>query len=292
MREVHEKGNIIFAVEEPETSQHPDNQRLVIEALQAISDAANCQVMLTTHVPALASLLPVDSIRYVYTHENKGVQVRAADEDVIRTVATDLGVVPDKRAKVLVCVEGPYDIAFLKNINQILCKEDDGVINIFNIPEVAFVVLGGSNLQDWVNQHYLKNVGLPEVHIYDKDKPQTNGEYKYQDAVNEVNLRQDGSIAFLTSKREMENYLHIDAINEVFRPLVESTFEFSLTDDCDVEVEIKNALNGRGKIKRHSIKYWLNHDATSHMNIDRLKQRNGYSEIKGWFSEIAKKVTG
>ncbi len=289
LREEHKKGNVIYAIEEPETAQHPDNQIKVIEALQAIAEADGCQVILTTHVPALASLIPTDSIRYIYSHDRNDRQVLVANDDVIKRVVDDLGIIPDKRAKVLVCVEGPHDLQFLKHMNSLFQAEDKSFIDLFADPRVAFVVLGGSTLKDWVNQHYLKNVGLPEVHIYDRDE-QMNGKYKYQDVKDAVNARNDGSIGFLTTKREMENYLHIDAINEVLMPVVGLNFTFELLDDCDVEGEIKKELKGQGKIQRRSIKNWLNEDAARHMTIERLKERNGYDEIKSWFTEITNRV--
>jgi putative ATP-dependent endonuclease of OLD family len=290
LREEHEKGNIIYAVEEPETAQHPSNQRKVVEALQAIAEADGCQVMLTTHVPALASLLPVDSIRYICLHEENGREVRIADEEVIRNVAADLGIVPDKRAEVLVCVEGPHDLQFLKRINRLLRDDDPNVIDIFGDPRVALVVLGGSTLREWVNQHYLKNVGLPEVHIYDRDELK-DGKFKYQEASDAVNARGDGSVGFLTAKREMENYLHVDAISEALQPVTGIIFSFPMTDDCDVENEIKARLGGQGKVPRRSIKHWLNEDAADRMTLDRLRERNGYDEVKGWFLEIANRTS-
>jgi hypothetical protein len=289
LREEHGKGNIIYAVEEPETAQHPSNQRKVVEALQSIADADGCQVMLTTHVPALASLLPVASIRYVCPHVANGREICIADEEVIKNVVADLGIVPDKRARVLVCVEGPHDLQFLKRINRLLRNEDPNVIDIFGDPRVALVVLGGSTLREWVNQHYLKNVGLPEVHIYDRDELK-DGKYKYQEAKDAVTARGDGSIGFLTTKREMENYLHVDAISDALQPVTGVSFSFPLTDDCDVEAEIKTRLGGQGKIQRRSIKHWLNEDAADHMTLERLQGRNGYDEVKGWFLEIAKRT--
>lgn len=289
LREEHGKGNIIYAVEEPETAQHPSNQRKVVEALQSIADADGCQVMLTTHVPALASLLPVASIRYICPHEENGREIRIADDEVIKNVVSDLGIVPDKRARVLLCVEGPHDLQFLKRINRLLRNEDPNVIDIFGDPRVALVVLGGSTLREWVNQHYLKNVGLPEVHIYDRDELK-DGKYKYQEAKDAVTARGDGSIGFLTTKREMENYLHVDAISEALQPVTSVTFSFPLTDDCDVEAEIKSRLGGQGKIQRRSIKHWLNEDAADRMTVERLQGRNGYDEVKGWFLEIAKRT--
>ena len=289
LREEHGKGNIIYAVEEPETAQHPSNQRKVVEALQSIADADGCQVMLTTHVPALASLLPVASIRYICPHVANGREICIADEEVIKNVVADLGIVPDKRARVLVCVEGPHDLQFLKRINRLLRNEDPNVIDIFGDPRVALVVLGGSTLREWVNQHYLKNVGLPEVHIYDRDELK-DGKYKYQEAKDAVTARGDGSIGFLTTKREMENYLHVDAISDALQPVTGVNFSFPLTDDCDVEAEIKTRLGGQGKIQRRSIKHWLNEDAVDHMTLERLQGRNGYDEVKGWFLEIAKRT--
>ena len=290
LREEHSKGSIIYAVEEPETAQHPNNQRKIIEALQTISESDGCQVLLTTHVPGLASLLPVDSLCHITHDSENGRSVKSGSDDVIRQVASDLGVIPDKRAEVLICVEGPHDLRFLKKMNSLLISENNSIVDIFNDPRVALVVLGGSTLKEWVNQHYLKNLGLPEVHIYDRDELQADGTYKYQNSRDSVNNRNDDSIAFLTIKREMENYLHLDAINEALSPVTNTVFSFTLTDDCDVENEIKAALNGQKNIQRRSIKHWLNDDSAHNMSLDRLKERNGYEEIRTWFLKIGERV--
>ena len=290
LREKREKGNIVYAVEEPETSQHPDSQRKVVEALRSVADSDGHQVMLTTHVPAIASLLPVDRVRYVRPHEGEGCEVLKADGDVLRDVVSSLGILPDGRARVLVCVEGPNDLRFLERINRTLREADDAVIDLFGDPRVAFVVLGGNTLREWVNRHYLKNLGLPEVHIYDRDLTDESGKCKYQAAADEVNARNDGSVAFFTEKREMENYLHLDAVNEVLEPIFGFPMEFDLTDDCDVESEIKRLLDGREKICRRSVKRWLNEDVAERMTPDRLRERGGYDEIRKWFEEIAKRI--
>jgi Predicted ATP-dependent endonuclease of the OLD family len=286
LSEVNNKGNIIYAIEEPETAQHPDNQCKIIESLQKISEADGCQILLTTHVPALASLLPIESVRYISLDEKNGRHIQFGDDKVYENIVSVLGILPDKRAKVIVCLEGPHDINFLKRINSIISNSEKEIINIFNDPRIAFVVLGGSTLKEWVNSNYLKNLNLPEVHIYDRDMP-TNGIFKYQDAVDTVNKRGNGSKAYLTNKREMENYLHIDAINAVFKDVISSKFDFCLNDNCDVETEIKNAL-GQSKINRRSIKHWLNEDAADNMTVKYLQERGGYDEIKGWFIEINK----
>ena len=65
---------VIYAVEEPETAQHPDNQARIVEALQSLVEASD-QVFLTTHNPSLAELLPVHSVRFVDDDETGGVRV-------------------------------------------------------------------------------------------------------------------------------------------------------------------------------------------------------------------------
>jgi predicted ATP-dependent endonuclease of OLD family len=45
---------VIYAIEEPETSQHPDHQIMLLEALEGMADEGRCQVLLTTHTPMLA----------------------------------------------------------------------------------------------------------------------------------------------------------------------------------------------------------------------------------------------
>lgn len=57
--------NIIYAIEEPETSQHPDHQRGLTDALIALSKAANTQVLLTTHSPEIVKRLKFENIHLV-----------------------------------------------------------------------------------------------------------------------------------------------------------------------------------------------------------------------------------
>lgn len=54
--------NIVYAIEEPETSQHPDHQRALIDALIVLSQAQNTQVMLTTHSPEIVKRLKFENI--------------------------------------------------------------------------------------------------------------------------------------------------------------------------------------------------------------------------------------
>lgn len=54
--------NIVYAIEEPETSQHPDHQRALTDALISLSKAKSTQVLLTTHSPEIVKKLRFEDI--------------------------------------------------------------------------------------------------------------------------------------------------------------------------------------------------------------------------------------
>ncbi len=288
------RSNIIYAIEEPETSQHPSNQRLVIDALKELASADGCQVVITTHVPGLAEMIPVDALRYVRHADNNTRVVEKGTDEILKIIANDLGVIPDNRVRVFVCVEGPNDVSFLKNMARVLLAAGEDVgFDPDNTPEVVFLPLGGSTLRDWVNNNYLRPLNRPEIHIYDRD---ANSPPKYQAQVDEINSRNDGSKAFLTSKREAENYLHPDAIREVLGVEVE------VSDENDVPEAVARAIHAREegavpweelsdekqKKKEGRAKQRLNNEVAAAMTVDRLQERDALDEIREWFGAIKK----
>lgn len=270
--EYQDKG-VIYAIEEPETSQHPDKQKLLVEAFSDMADKDGCQIVITTHVPALAEQLPVKSIRHIFRNHDGDIKVNSDQDDVLRVIAKDLGVLPDSRAQVIVCVEGPNDIAFLKNMSSILINEGYVAPDFENDPRIVVLPLGGDTLRDWVNGHYLKNIGKPEVHIYDRDD---NDPPKYKATCDSVNSRGDGSIAFITLKREAENYIHPDAISEALN------VDVNYTDSCDVPKIVGAELG----VNDRTAKRKLNRIAVKRMSKARLDERDPDGELLGWLDEI------
>lgn len=69
-RRQHEANlpDIVYAIEEPETSQHPEHQRALIDALITLSNAQNTQVLLTTHSPEIVKRLQFENILLVSDH--------------------------------------------------------------------------------------------------------------------------------------------------------------------------------------------------------------------------------
>lgn len=75
-RRLQEKNipKIIYAIEEPETSQHTENQKKLIDAFIKLSENQNTQVILTTHSPNIVKKLDFSNLRLIKVEEkNKSV---------------------------------------------------------------------------------------------------------------------------------------------------------------------------------------------------------------------------
>lgn len=286
--------HVIYAIEEPETSQHPDNQRLLVHALKELCVDENTQVLVTSHTPGLAGLLPSDSLRRVRKQPGGNSTITECVNDELAAVADELGVLPDQRVKALVFVEGSNDIEFFERVSGLLKPDHPDLVDFTNDNRVALVPLGGGSLKHWVAKHYLSKLGIPEVHIYDRDDATPP---KYQTECDTVNARGGDSWAVITVKRELENYLHPDAITEGLGGIA-----ITFTDTCDVPLKVAEAVhNASGSPKSWAqvlgddkelgqkvsrAKKRLNSEAAARMSAARLKQIDPAGEITGWLRRI------
>ncbi|GIU21579.1 ATP-binding protein [Shewanella schlegeliana] len=236
---------VIYAIEEPETSQHPSYQQMLVDAFKELAEQDNCQVILTTHVPALAEKIDLYSLRHIHRNDSGGLIVAGGQDATYEVIAKDLGVLPDSRAQVIVCLEGPNDINFFKRLSRNLLAEGIGIPDLNDDPRVVMIPLGGDTLRDWVNSHYLKNLGKPEVHIYDRDMDVPP---KYKVTADAVNARGDASQAFITTKRELENYISPRAIKAIF----------GVDIDIDDDMDVPTALSALTKYNESKCKKKLN----------------------------------
>jgi predicted ATP-dependent endonuclease of OLD family len=65
--------DIIYAIEEPETSQHPDHQKKLIDAFIEMSKSQHTQIILTTHSPAIVKMLDFDHLKLIKGEQSKEV---------------------------------------------------------------------------------------------------------------------------------------------------------------------------------------------------------------------------
>ena len=286
--------SVIYAVEEPETSQHPSNQRLLVRALQELLQSDGCQVLLTTHTPILARVVEARLLRYVRLGNGGIPVVEPVDQNNWQALAHSLGVLPETTVELFVFVEGKHDIPFLMNLADALRADGAPVPDLRQLEldgRIIFAPLGGSNLLLWTNR--TKNLLKPEFHLYDRDNTPP-ADPKYKQAIDEVmNRAASGEPvhANCTNKKEMENYVHIDAINEALLAggfPSPRTSNYADTDDVPkmLTQELNMVLPAHGKWSEGVTKTFLNNHAVTKMNQARLAALDPAGEVTGWFQRI------
>lgn len=274
LRSQHQGNQIIFAFEEPETSQHPDHQEMLIQAFIELSNTGNSQIILTTHTPALAGLLPLNSLRFIEkTDDDRNIEL--GTDEVFEKIAQTLGVLADpiaKNATALILIEGKSDVAFINHTAEQL-KNAGHISHTFQEKRIALVPIGGcGNLKHWQTLRLVDQFQIPYCVLLDSDKG-TAEEQKNTDAINELVL--NGIKAYVTRKREPENYIHLDCLG------LPAGSTFTLNDTCDAKVLIANEKS----VKKELIleRFW------TRMTAEQIRQVEQYEEngiTKYEFSEM------
>ncbi|MBN2365534.1 MAG: ATP-binding protein [Spirochaetales bacterium] len=264
---------ILYAIEEPETSQHPEHQKLLIKALLELSEN-NDQVVITSHAPGLIGEVPAECVRFI--DENSGEKkIRSLETEehisLFQSLAEKMGLLPDNQIKVIICVEGVNDVRFLKHVSRILKGSGEDVPDLSTDHRFALLPLNGSNLIDFVNLNLLKHFNRPEYHIYDRDDLNT---YSYQSE--DVNNRNDCSKAVVTKKRYMESYIHPEAIKRT------CGFEIEIDDETDYTARFAT-LFGQ---KKSRAKAHLADIVAASMSKEEILERDNQREIITWLTEI------
>lgn len=298
--------DMIFAVEEPETSQHPDFQKMFIAVLKDLSNKPNIQIMLTTHVPGLSEELDTSALRFIRAHKSDSptIETESTNPAILEDIAKTLGVyskysISHSSIKLLFCVEGPNDISFWENISLILNSNDSTYISLRDCPEVVLLPMGGATLKNWADRNYLEKLHIPELHVYDRDD-----DCKYKQVCEDINSRGTSDFATLTNKREIENYIHPEAIRKGYAEngtLLSIPDVFLDTDDVPAIIA-KAAYESNGSSswddlssekkqkKENQAKKTLNSICTKHMTADLLISSDPGNEIIKILHEVNRRI--
>jgi len=82
-QEISDGTGIIYAIEEPETSQHFNNQQILAEALKRLSKAPNTQVIITTHSGVVVKKLDYDNLRLVSVDKSGEKCIKCIEEGML-----------------------------------------------------------------------------------------------------------------------------------------------------------------------------------------------------------------
>jgi len=263
LRNQHQGNQIIFAFEEPETSQHPDHQEMLIQAFIELANTGSSQIILTTHTPALAGLLPLTSLRFIEkTIDDRNIEL--GTEEVFEKIAQTLGVLADpipKNATAIILIEGKSDVTFFNHTATQL-KNAGHLTHSFQEKRIALVPIGGcGNLKHWQTLRLVDQFQIPYCVLLDSDKG-TNEEQKNIDTI--TDLVQNGIKAYVTKKREPENYIHLDCLQ------LPAGSAFTLSDTCDAKVLIANEKSTKKELILE--KFW------TRMTADQIREVEQYDD--------------
>lgn len=293
--------NIIYAIEEPETALHPNHQKMLIQSFLELVEKDINQVILTTHSPSIAKLLPINSLRLLDKNDNgdKVIYDVNSKQEILNEIATSLGVFPDfklnkmNQVKLAICVEGKNDITFLKKINNNI-SELRQIMNL-NDESIIIIPMGGSTLQFWVNDNYLEKLNVAQLHIYDSDIGSLVSN-KYKKHIDVINKRKK-SKGFETNLREFENYITPSVILEHYPDLEDilKNLDWKTVDVGELLAKhiYESDPNSKGvwedlkldkqKNKKSNAKNRINNDLVNSLTKEHLIQHNYYQEIEKWF---------
>ena len=141
---------------------------------------------------------------------------------------------PSSSTRLLVVVEGPNDIEFLRRISTILHGDDPSLPDLARMERELALVFVPSGGVDLSTAFRFASLGLPEFHLLDRDVPPATQARQQVAAM--VNSR-TRCCAAVTSKRSLENYLQADAAFEA------SGFRVAISDDENVEVKSSGVVS-------------------------------------------------
>jgi len=256
---------VIYAIEEPETSQHPDNQRLLIDALMGLAADPNRQVFITTHSPELLKEVSVafpEGIRFIQIDED-GVREIEYGKDALILSASALGVLSPQEfgsAEKIILVEGKKDCLFLEHAARAM--KDAGELT-GDLQELTIEVLpigGSGGVKNWIEMAKQKRLGLKTFVFLDSDRESSGAAATENEKyIAILNTGREVISAACTKKREPENYIkqsltgstfgdYDDAKNIISRAAsiserqVIDVFWTQMTS-ADIDQEIKDFIN-------------------------------------------------
>lgn len=206
------KSNI-YGIEEPETYLHPGAQRKLLYSFKTITVTE--QVLVSSHSPVFAGTTNVKNLILVI-RENGVAQVLQRDKLELENVAGELGVEPSDQIygyKAVIFLDGPTDCDFFNTIADSFHRSNK-ISSTFKKKQIGLLPGGGSNLKHWVTRKAIKAINRKYAVILDSDRKSASDQLSEGKKELKAEIEREGGICHILKKREIENYLHPDVIEE------------------------------------------------------------------------------
>lgn len=268
--------NIIYAIEEPETSQHPDHQEMIIESLKKLSTSENCQIVLSTHSPSIAGLLPTDSLRLVEKISKHVADV--SNEGSLKEIVETLGLLPHplpKDAVAVLLVEGESDFLFVRHASTKLSEAEYISLSLEDAHVAVLPVGGIDHLKFWSTMKLVEQFELPYCVMMDADhgsNPPDKNEEIYQHFLDK------GILALKTRRSCIENYIHPDCL------ALDEQLSYEDKENVKKFLTEKTGISGSKLIKT----FWVQMNAGQIREVEEYTDSNGevQFEFSKFFSQI------
>lgn len=279
LRENYDR-QMIYAIEEPETSQHPDYQRMIITTLLELSEKDTHQIIVTSHTPEIAKMVDINQLIFIKKDEHGIPQIEKDNDIKVKGIAKSLGILPYAKTKTVIYVEGTNDVNFLININQNI-SELKFIIDLLDT-DISIVPLNGSRLIDWINKDYFSETSVNEIYIVDNDVE------KYSKLIDDIEIENDGRrFGWHTLLPEIENYISPELIENEFNiELSKYKENWSTTDIPKLLVDLIKQEIKDVKIRENVIKQILNNGVSKRITKEILLKMDLWDEIENWFKKI------
>jgi len=157
--------------------------------------------------------------------------------------------------------------------------------------KLVFVPLGGSNIELWISR--LGEFNRPEYYIIDRDTvPPTTP--RYQSVADNLNSL-DNCTAWITSKKELENYIHKNVIIARYSGYAGQGTDFedvpsllaqAVHEASDSEINWADVNEDKREKKISQAKKRLNTEFALLMTPELLTEIDSNNEIRIWIIEI------
>lgn len=277
-----EEKKVIYAIEEPETSQHPLFQNKILEAFKELSKE-KCQIILTTHSPAIVKQMRGESLIFIKREENQRLVLNNESINIL-DVARTLGISPNINSKLIISVEGETDVEFFKTLNKI--PEIKDIIDL-DRENIGFIPQKGGKILEWINRNYLSESLVYEIIICDSDNE------VYVNKINELNNQNDSRRkGIILEKFEIENYISPVLYNSKYNTNYKydeawNGFDIpkNLVTELENEPRFKSCNGKKDKIEKQ-IKIEISTQLFPKITKSDLEHIGCFEEVKEWFTQI------
>lgn len=270
LRKNTDNRSVIYAIEEPETSQHPNLQRTILNSLKELSLTDNTQVIITTHSPNFINEVPVDGVVFLKSNEDRiTVCENSSNEEILldfyNGIQNELGIIKTSILKLIILTEGISDIEYLKYFSKLFSEKYTNIKDLNSREDVTYIPFGGGNLCHWVNLKCINKIcpeGTSVFCLIDGD------EVQYKTYCNKI-LADISSAKYHALKRKtIENYIPISVLQR--------SEQFSTITESDIE----SITNNTGKLSKVLAQFKYEQDGKSWEELDKNSRSKRCSNIK------------